>query len=123
MNKLVIILFLSILTTACSSLRFKYGFNSRNKTIENIYDLYYKNGNLKMVTKVKFISQENTIDGARYIKRRTKWYYENGKIKADTIEEKITSSWGYLDMKAVYKSYSKNGKMTKNKVKKKQSGW
>ena len=108
---------LSICTIwSCSTMRWDYGFNSRNRTYYTTEKTRFENGKVKMIKRVKGIFPIRVLDAAVYSKIRIIRFDENGKMKSDSTKERICSTWGNEHIMIRYKLNSDSGKVKKGTI-------
>lgn len=119
----MLLLGLMLLIAGCSRMRIKYGFSFRNKAQHLKTTIYFDNGQIETIKKVKRVYPAGTIDAAHYTRKRIKHFNKNGKIESDTLQEEISSVWGNSHIKGKYKIRYPDGTVGSDTYESKQNGW
>lgn len=121
----IYILILCIIFFSCSRMRWEFAksdfFWPKKRGVQK-NTTSYPDGKIKIIIRRKFVVPKHVIDAAGYSKTHIRYYYTNGKIESDSLEENIGSVWSY-EIAITHKEYDSNGKMTDYGRYSKKSGW
>lgn len=117
----VVCVLLSLMS--CSSMRLEYGFSTQNRTRYTKTIIRNDSGQVVRVVKDKSIYPHRTHDAAMYDKQHIIHYDRDGKITADTIQERIFSIWGNDHIKGRCRIYNADGTFKTDTFESKQNSW